>query len=194
MGRGVVGVSADDGKFLWGYNRVANGVANIPTPIVRGDYVFCSTGYQTGAALLKINRTAQGFEAEEVYFLDSKTLQNHHGGMVLVGDYLYGGTGHNAGFPVCVDLKSGKIVWNGGRGPGSGSAAVVYADGHLYFRYQSGVLAQIVATPKGYELKGQFEIPSAEGNKKPSWPHPVVVGGKLYLREQDQLFCYDLTK
>jgi outer membrane protein assembly factor BamB len=194
LGRGVVGISADDGKFLWGYNRIANGTANIPTPIVNGDYVFCSTGYQTGAALLKINRTDKGFEAEEVYFLDPKTLQNHHGGMVLVGDYLYGGSGHNAGFPVCVDWKSGKIVWNGGRGAGSGSAAVVYADGHLYFRYQNGVMAQIVATPKGYELKGNFEIPAADGNKKPSWPHPVVVGGKLYLREQDQLFCYDLMR
>lgn len=191
MGRGVVGVDAKTGKFLWGYNKVANPTANIPTPIVEGDYVFCSTGYQAGAALLKLERSRNRIEAKEVYFLDAKTLQNHHGGMVLVGDYIYGGTGHNAGFPVCVDWRNGKIVWHGGRGPGSGSAAVVYADGYFYLRYQNGVLAQIKATPEGYKLEGTLEIPSAD---KPSWPHPVVVGGKLYVREQDNLYCYDLRK
>jgi outer membrane protein assembly factor BamB len=188
-GRGVIGVSANDGKFLWGYNKIANKTANIPTPIIHDDYVFCSTGYQTGAALLKLNRTSDGVEAEEIYFLNSKTLQNHHGGMIMVGDYLYGGTGHNLGFPVCVEWLTGKVVWNGGRGPGSGSAAVVYADGSTYFRYQNGVIAEVEATPLGYNLLGKFELPAGE---KPSWPYPVVAGGKLYLREQDNLYCYQL--
>ena len=191
MGRGVVGVDAKDGKFLWGYNKIANKTANIPTPIINGDYVFCSTGYGTGAALLKLNRTSDGVEAEEVYFLDAKTLQNHHGGMVMVGDYLYGGTGHNQGFPVCVEWRTGKIMWNGGRGPGANSAAVVYADGYFYLRYQNGVVAQIKATPDSYQLEGQFQIPDSE---RPSWPHPVILGGKLYLREQDMLYCYDLEE
>jgi outer membrane protein assembly factor BamB len=191
MGRGVVSVDAKNGKFLWGYGKVANKVANIPTPIVHGDYVFCSTAYQTGSALLKLSRTSDGVEAKEVYFVEPKVLQNHHGGMVLVGDYLYGGTGHKAGFPVCVELQTGKIVWNGGRGPGSGSAAVVYADGFFYMRYENGVMAQMKATPDGYQLEGQFQIPESE---RPSWPHPVILGGKLYLREQDMLYCYDLKK
>jgi len=190
MGRGVVGVEAATGKYLWGYGKVANKTANIPTPIVHGDYVFCSTGYGAGAALLKLNRTPTGVEAEEVWFLEAKKLQNHHGGMVMVGKYLYGGTGHNAGFPVCVEWETGNIVWNGGRGPGSGSAAVVYADGYFYLRYQNGIFAEIEATPDGYKLRGSFEIP--ESKEKPSWAHPVVAGGRLYLREQDNLFCYDL--
>jgi outer membrane protein assembly factor BamB len=191
MGRGLVGVRADDGRFLWSYTRVANKTANIPTPIVKGDYVFASTGYQTGSVLLKLRRSSKGVEADEVYFLNSGTLQNHHGGMVLVGDYLYGGHGHKAGFPVCVEFLTGRVVWNGGRGPGSGSAAVVYADGELYFRYENGVMALIDATPDGYRLKGAFEIPGVE---KPSWPHPVVVDGRLYLREQDALLCYDVRR
>ncbi|MBI2823854.1 MAG: PQQ-like beta-propeller repeat protein [Planctomycetia bacterium] len=191
MGKGLVGIRADDGRYLWGYNRVANRTANIPTPIVRGDYVFGSTGYQTGAALLKLKRTADGVDAEEVYFLDARTLQNHHGGLVLVGDYLYGGNGHRAGSPVCVEFLTGRIGWNGGRGPGSGSAAVVFADGELYFRYENGTMALIDASPDGYKLKGTFEIPGVE---KPSWPHPVVAGGKLYLREQDALLCYDVKR
>lgn len=190
LGRGLVGIAAKDGKFLWGYNEVANGTANIPTPIVRDDYVFASTGYQTGAALLKLNRSGDGVEAEQVYFLQARTLQNHHGGMVLVGDYLYGGTGHKAGFPVCFEFLTGKSAWGGGRGPGSGSAAVTYADGHLYFRYENGLMALIEATPHRYNLKGTFQIPDVE---QPSWSHPVIAGGKLYLREQDALLCYDVA-
>ncbi len=190
MGRGLVGVRTSDGKFLWGYNRIANDVANVSTPIVKGDYVFASTGYQTGAALLKLIHNGDAVDAQEVYFLGPRTLQNHHGGLVLVGDYLYGGQGHNNGLPICVEFLTGKVMWGGDtRNAGSGSAAVVYADGNLIFRYQNGMVVLIEASPKGYKENGQFEIP---GVSKPSWPHPVVAGGMLYLREQDALFCYRL--
>jgi outer membrane protein assembly factor BamB len=189
LGRGIVGAAAKDGKLLWSYNRVANGTANIPTPLVQDDYIFCSTGYNTGAALLKLEKKGSSINAREVYFLPASTLQNHHGGMVLIDDHVYCGHGHNNGFPVCVELKTGKVAWNKGRGPGSGSAAVVAADGHLYFRYENGVMALIEATPDGYNEKGTFKIPDC---RDPSWPHPVVVDGKLYLREQDALLCYSL--
>ena len=187
---GCIGVAAKDGKFLWNYPRVSNPTASIPTPISRGDYVFCSSGYGTGSALLKLSRAGSGVKAEEVYFLGPSQLQNHHGGLVLVGDYIYGGQGHNNGFPICVELKTGKIMWGGReRGPGSESAAVVYADGQMYFRYQDGLMALIEASPGGYRLNGTFKIPQVSG---PSWTHPVVAGGKLYLREQDNLFVYDV--
>jgi outer membrane protein assembly factor BamB len=189
IGHGLIGVRADDGKFLWGYDKVANGTANIPTPIVRGDYVFDSTGYQTGAALLKLSPSDDGVKAEEVYFLDHTKLQNHHGGMVLVGDYLYGGHGHGAGAPICVDFKTGKIEWKENHGPGTGSAAVTYADGKLYFRYENGVMALIDCTPKGYKELSSFKLPEVD---KPSWPHPVIAGGRLYIRDQDRLLCYKL--
>jgi outer membrane protein assembly factor BamB len=87
-------------------------------------------------------------------------------------------------------MATGKVVWGGDtRNAGTGSAAVVYADGNLYFRYQNGVVVLIEATPAGYSEKGSFSIP---GVANPSWPHPVVVGGRLYLREQDNLFVYDV--
>lgn len=191
MGRGVVGVAAADGKFLWSYNRVVNGTASIPTPLVQGDYVFCSSGYGAGAALLKLVPDAGGVRADEVYFLDGKEFQNHHGGMVRLGDYVYAGHGHNAGAPTCQELKTGKTVWRHNRGPGTGSAAVSYADGNLYVRFENGVMALIGATPEGYQEKGTFKIPGAE---QPSWSHPVIAGGKLYLREQDALLCYDVKK
>lgn len=192
IGRGVIGVAAGDGRVLWGYNRVANDVANIPTPVVRGDYVFASTGYQTGGVLLKLTKSGNGVAANEVYFLDPKTFQNHHGGFVLVGDHLYAGHGHNRGFPICIELGTGKVVWGGDiRNGGTGSAAVAYADGNLYFRYQNGHVLLIEATPAGYKEKGSFVIPDVQN---PSWPHPVITDGRLYLREQDHLYVYDVRQ
>lgn len=194
VGRGAVGIRAKDGKHLWTYNKVANGTANIPTCLVTGDYVFTSSGYgDGGSALLKLSKEGDGVKAEEVYYFRSNELQNHHGGMVLVDDYIYMGHGHNKGFPVCVDLKTGKTVWEASkesRDIGNGSAGITYVDGHLIFRYQSGQVALIEATPSGFHLKGTFtpEIVEREG-----WAHPVVVDGKLYLREQNHLMVYDIA-
>jgi outer membrane protein assembly factor BamB len=191
LGKGVIGVEASSGKPLWFYSNVANGTASIPTPIVAGDYIFCSSGYGAGSALIKLNKSRGGFDVQEVYFLDGDKLQNHHGGMIQKDGFVYCGHGHNNGFPVCINGKNGEVAWRVGRGPGSGSAAIAYADGHLYFRYQDGTMALIEATPKEYKLKGEFKIASHNGE---SWPHPVIAGGKLYLRDQDELLCYDIKK
>ena len=190
VGKGAIGVAASDGRLLWHYDKVANGTAVIPTPLVWDDYVFVSSGYQTGAALLKLSRDGSGVKAEEQYFLDHKTFQNHHGGMVRIGAHIYAGTGHNNGFPVCLEWKSGKVVWNRDRGPGRESAAVIAADKNLYFRYQDGTMALISASPAGYRENGVFKLPFIDG---PSWPHPAIDGGKLYLRSQDVLMCYDIA-
>jgi outer membrane protein assembly factor BamB len=190
MGKGLVGIRASDGRFLWGYNRIANGVANIPTPLVRGDHVFTSTGYQTGAALLHLVAEGEGVAAREVYFLPASTFQNHHGGAVLVGDHVYAGHGHNKGFPISLDFLTGKVAWGGDiRNAGTGSAAVLYADNRLYFRYQNGVVLLLEAKPTGYSEKGSFTIPEVS---HPSWPHLVVADGRLYVREQDSLYVYDV--
>jgi outer membrane protein assembly factor BamB len=191
QGTGCVGVAAKDGAFLWKYPRVGNGTATIPTPIVDGDHVFCSSGYNTGTALLKLTRDGDKVKAEEVYFIKGSRLQNHHGGLVRVGEFIYGGHGHNQGHPICVEMKTGRIAWGGDvPGPGKKSAAVVYADGQLYFRYEDGVMALISASKDGLRINGAFQIPQVAG---PSWSHPVVAGGLLYLREQDNLFVYDVT-
>ena len=188
LGRGVIGVDADTGRFLWGYNRIANGVANIPSPVVRGDYVFTTTSYQTGCALLHIQRDGDRFTAEEVYFLGPRDFENHHGGVILLGDYIYGGDGQNNGNPTCLKLATGEIMWKE-RGPAAGSAAIVYADGHLIFRYDRGPLALIEATPEGLRIKGRLDPVRGSG---PAWAHPVIHQGRLYLRHGDLLACYDL--
>jgi len=190
VGRGVIGVEAETGRFLWGFNPVANDVANIATPLIDGDFVFASSGYGTGSALIELSGTDDGIAAEEVYFLDAETMQNHHGGLILHDGHVYTGTGHNKGFPLCVKMSDGKVVWGKIRNEGQGSAAVSYADGRLYFRYQDGLMVLVEATPDGYREHGSFMIPDVDS---PSWAHPVIVGGRLYLREQDNLFCYDIS-
>jgi outer membrane protein assembly factor BamB len=189
LGRGVVGVEAGTGRYLWGYNPIANDVANIATPIIAGDHVFVSSGYGTGSALLKLGRTGDGIRAEEVYFLPANVMQNHHGGLILHEGYVFTGTGHNKGFPLSIEMATGKVAWGPERNAGTDSAAVAYADGRLYFRYQNGLMVLVDATPEGYRERGSFMIPDVE---RQSWPHPVIIGGRLYLREQDNLFCYDV--
>jgi outer membrane protein assembly factor BamB len=189
-GKGLTSVDARSGKLLWIYDRVSNGTANIPTPIVSGDYIFCSSGYDDGGtALVQVRKQGAKVGWKEVYYFSAADLQNHHGGMILVDRFVYMGEGHNNGFPVCVNLKTGERTWKRGRGPGRESAAIAYADGHLYFRYQDATMALIEADPKNYKLKGSFKIGVQNGE---SWSHPVVLGGMLYLRDQDDLLVYDV--
>ena len=179
---GVIGVNAKDGKLLWHYEEPANQTANISTPVVQGDYVFAATAYSTGGGQAKIVKTGNGFEAEQQYFLSR--FQNHHGGVVLVKDHLYG-TGGGSLF--CVDFKTGKIAWED-RSVGKGS--VTYADGHLYVRGENGKVALVEANPEKYVETGRFDQP--DRSKQAAWPHPVVANGKLYLRDWDVLLCYDV--
>ncbi len=189
--KGLIGIDAKDGRFLWGYNKIANRVANIPTPVVYGDYIFCSTSYNTGSALLKLAAEGNNVDAEEIYFLDNRTFQNHHGGFVRVGDYIFGGHDHGKGKPTCIEMKTGKIMWQEDQ-PGGGSAAVLYADGHLYFRYEDNVLALIEANPNKYNLKSTFKLPKRDGMSGPGWAHLVIVDGRLYIRHADVLMVYDI--
>ena len=189
VGRGLIGVEAETGKLLWGYNRVASDIANIATPIVHGDYVFASVGYGTGAALVKIVPEGDALAAQEVYFLAADVLQNHHGGLILHEGTVYTGTGHNKGFPIAADFATGKIAWGPERTAGQDSAAIAYADGRLYFRYRDGRMILIEASPEAYRERGTFMIPDVELQ---SWSMPVIANGKLWLREQDHLYCYDI--
>jgi outer membrane protein assembly factor BamB len=180
---GVVGVSAENGKLLWHYDHVSTGMANCATPISRDGGVFASSSYNAGGGLAKIKKDDKGFKAEEAFFV--KEMQNHHGGMVLVGDYIYG---TNNTVLLCINFKTGKVEWSE-RGVGKGS--VTAADGCIYVRGENGKVALVEANPAGYKEKGQFTQPDRSREK--AWPHPVVAGGKLYLRDWDTLFCYDIT-
>jgi outer membrane protein assembly factor BamB len=193
MANGLVGFAAADGKMLWRYgdkgDRFGGNTANIPTPIVHGDYIFATAGYGRGGALIKLVGTAAGINAEEVYF--SNSVKNRHGGVVMIGDYIYGDL-DDSGNPWCAEWKTGKPRWKKDKpSEGRGSAAVTYADGRLYFQYQNGFMALVDASPEAYHEISSFKIPEP---KRECWSHPVVVGGKLYVRSQDNLWCYDITQ
>jgi outer membrane protein assembly factor BamB len=180
--QGVVGVAAADGKFLWRYSNPANRTANCSTPIYHNKHVFAASGYNTGGGLAKLAQGPQGPTATEVYF--TRRMQNHHGGMVLVGDYLYGFDGSNL---TCLNFQTGEVAW-ADRSVGKGS--VVYADGRIYARSERGPVALVEATASGYSEKGRFTPP--DRSSEAAWAHPVVTGGRLYLRDQDVLHCYDV--
>lgn len=183
MQRGVIGVSASDGRFLWRWDRPANRVANCSTPIYRDGYVFAASGYNTGGGLARLTPNGAGCTVNEVYF--TRDMKNHHGGMVVVGEHLYG---FDEGILTCLELRTGRALWQE-RSVGKG--AVAYADGHLYLRGENGGVALAEATPNGYVEKGRFMQPERSG--KQCWPHPVVAGGKLLLRDQETLLCYDVS-
>jgi outer membrane protein assembly factor BamB len=183
---GLVGVSTE-GKLLWKYEKLGPNTANIPTPIILNDQVLATAGYGKGGALLKLTADGKDVSAEEVYFKGD--LTNKHGGVLVVGGYAYGDS-DDQGAPFCADVKTGKVLWKRKHadGKGRGSASVTYADGRLYFHYENGVVALVETSPDGYKETGSFKV-KTDGA---AWAHPVVAGGRLYLREGDRLYCFDV--
>jgi outer membrane protein assembly factor BamB len=187
-GSGPLGVRAKDGKVLWTY-AVPKITAVIPTPIVRGDLVFFVAGYAGGGALLKQVPDPSGdIKIEGIYGIKT-ALKNKHGGVVLVGDYLYGDQ-DDSGRPYCAELMTGNVRWKASRPSGSGSASMTAADGHLYIHYANGMAVLADASPSAYKETGSFKVPGS--GDRPSWSHPVVANGRLYVREQDRINCYNV--
>jgi outer membrane protein assembly factor BamB len=186
---GVVGVDAKTGKYLWRDARAAKSPANIPTPVAHGDYVYSASG-MAGSALVRLKTAARGVEAEQLYF--SKKLPNSIGGSVVIGDYLYG---TNATSLLCVEFTTGNIKW---QDKCVGAGAVCCADGQLYIHGENDDVALVEATPDAYRERGRFTLPGQPkhtfrlGPGEKAWPYPVVANGRLYLRDLDVLWCYDV--
>jgi len=176
-----VGVRASDGKLMWRNTQPANGTANIATPVYSDGKVFYTSSYGTGASLLGLKAAGNEVRAQEIYF--TRDMKNHHGGVVLVNGYIYG---YNDSILTCLEFNSGKVVW---RDRSVGKGAVTYADGHLYILSENNVVGLVEATPAGYREKGRFSIADQGW---PSWAHPVVSGGRLYIRNQGTLTSYDV--
>ncbi len=176
-----VGIRASDGQLMWKYPGVANRTANITTPIFHDNKVFYSSAYGTGGVLLGLVAQAGEVKAQEIYF--TRQMQNHHGGVVLVDGHLYG---FNNSILTCLEFASGKRMW---RHRSVGKGSLTYADGNLYILSEDNVVGLAEATPAGYKEKGRFQI-ADQG--LPSWAHPVVSGGRLYIRNQGTLASYDI--
>ena len=190
--KALVGVAASDGKFLWRYDKPSNNYGiNCSTPLYHEGQVFAASAYNNGGGLVKLSKEANGsIKAEEVYFSDK--MQNHHGGMILFEGNLYGANGGNSGgYLVCLDFKTGNVLWDERRGEKRApKGSVAFADGRLYYRLEDGTMLLIEPSPKQYIERGRFVQP--DRTRQPAWAHPVIANGKLYLRDQDVLLCYDV--
>jgi outer membrane protein assembly factor BamB len=197
--KALIGVAASDGKLLWQWARPANSFGiNVTTPIYQDGKLFAASAYGKGGGLMKLVKDADGgIKAEEVWF--SSNIQNHHGGVAIIDGALYGGNGGNGtGYLVCLDFKTGEVLWNEGdpdkRRIRKGSVAV--ADGRIYYRQDTEArgaadeLILIEPSRKEYLERGRFRVPNPSGVN--SWSHPVIANGKLYVRDQGNLFCYDI--
>ncbi len=178
----MFGVKADGGDLLWQYDGAANGTANCATAIVDGNHVLASSAYGTGGGLAKISADGAAQKADQVWF--EKSFANHHGGLVKVGDYVYG-FGSNSLF--CVNFLTGEIAW---QEKSVGKGSLMYADGMLYCLGERHEVALVEANPKEYVEKGRFKI---EDHGRPSWAHPVVANGVFYIRDQHTLTAYDVA-
>ena len=180
----LFGVDPETGTLLWSIEHRNFRDNNVTDPIPHGDGVFASSGYGKGSLLVRLQRDGDaGLRAETVW--SSDLMDNHHGGVVRVGDYVYG-AGHEAKGWFCLELATGKPAW---RAPGKG--ALTFADGMLYCLDEKGTMTLVKATPDAYEAVSTFRVPKAgEGLY---WAHPVVCGGRLYVRHADRLFAHAIT-
>ncbi|MST94556.1 MAG: polyvinylalcohol dehydrogenase [Pedosphaera sp.] len=183
-GDSVAGVAAADGKLLWRAPRKGS-TAIITTPVYHDGHVYVTSGYGVGCNLFKVTKAGAAFQAEQVYA--NKDMVNHHGGVIRLGENVYGHS-DSKGW-ICQNFKTGATVWSSNK-PGKGS--ITCADGHFYLRTEGGkgTVVLIEATPEAYKETGRFDQPNRSGQN--SWAHPVVANGKLYLRDQDLLLCYDV--
>lgn len=178
----LVAISPKDGSVLWKAAR-KGATAVIPTPIVDGDYVYVTSSYGTGCNLFKVSHSDGKFSAEQVYA--NKTMANHHGGVIKVGDMVYGYS-EGKGL-VCQNFKSGALVWSERNAAKKGS--ISFADGVFYCREEdSGDVLLVPASETAFSEKGRIKQPSRSSLK--AWPHPTIANGFLYLRDQDVLLCY----
>jgi outer membrane protein assembly factor BamB len=186
----LVGVAASDGKLLWRYDRAANTHRiNCTTPLYHDGVVYASSAYDAGCGAVKLSKDASGdITAEEVFF--TPRMKNHHGGMMIVDDCLYGSAGGNeGGFLVCLDKETGKDLWNERRAQ---KGSLMMADDRLYLRTERGELILIEPNGERFVERGRFEQP--DRTREPAWTHPVIANGRLYVRDQDVLFCYDIAE
>ena len=195
----VVGVSAKDGILLWkveveSYNNPNNRIrAVVPTPIYQNNTVYVTAGYRAGCTKIRLTKEGEKFNTEIVYA--NSNMVNQHGGVVLMDGHIYGYSDNNAW--TCQNIKNGEIVWTK-RNPGEGKGTIIGVNNHLILLNETnGTLTVIAASPEGWKEYGNMPIPerteiSTQANAV--WTHLIIANGKLYLRDHDLIFCFNLKK
>jgi hypothetical protein len=189
--QGLSGVAAADGRLLWTAPR-RYGTEVVNSPIVQGSLIFTTVGSGQGCDLVRVERDGESFQAVPLY--NNNHLTNHHGNVLLWQDHVYGFS-QGKGW-MCLQLETGEPAWAERRALRAG--AVTFADGRLYcYSEDEGAAALVEAAPAGWKELSRFKIPRQSSLRKPNgkiWTPPVVAGGRLYLRDQELLFCYDVQE
>jgi outer membrane protein assembly factor BamB len=180
-GQRALAVDPRDGRLLWSYTRASNNTANIATPIVRGNRVFVSSDYGTGAALLDVKAAGNIASAEEVYF--TRDMRNHHASSIVVGEHIYG---FSSSILTALRFDTGQVAW---RDRSVGKGSLIYADERLYLYSEQGTVGLADASPTGYRERGRFSI---QTTGPPTWSHPIITNGKLIIRDHDNVYAYDI--
>ncbi len=180
---GLFAADARTGKTLWTNPFAANNTANCPTPAYANGRVFWAVGYGKGGICLKLRRSPHGVEAAPAW--TTRHMNCHHGGYIIRNGFIYGNDG--SGW-TCLDLNRGQVRW---RARGVGKGSICYADGRLYLFGENGGRAALAgATPERYVEYGRFQV----RGRGPSWAHPVVADGRLFLRYAENLYCFDVRR
>jgi len=180
-GTALVGIIPQTGEEVWRYPWDTAFNANIATPIMVDEYLFISSGYGKGCAVLKIHHIGKGYEVQRVY--ESNQMRNHFSSSVYFNEHLYG---FDEAMLICMEFRTGKVRWKE-RGFNKGSLLI--ADGHLIVLGEFGQLAIAEATPDGFHPKSNFRV-----SEKKCWTMPVVADGKLYVRDEEKVRCFDVKK
>jgi len=185
MSRSAIGVNADTGDLLWRYEHVTRYEVNATNPVFHNGHIFITSGYGKGCALLKLNVSGKDASITEVW--RNRALDNHHGGVILLDGHLYGSAFKKNW--ICMDFMTGDVRYRDRR---VAKGSVVYADGMLYCLSERGGRVSLVkVTPDSCDIVSRFSIPNA-GSHKDVWAHPVVCGGRLYIRNKGSLYAYDV--
>src|SRR5271157_4173871 len=189
LAKGVAGVDAKTGQFLWRYDATGKGNTNILSAVTSGGYVYSSQNPGPGG-LLRLTAAGQGVAAEEVY-LQRGPPSSKAGGSVVVGATHYGTTPEGL---VAADWATGKVLW---QEASTGGGAILAAENRLYIHTENGEVMLAEATPEAYREKGRFMPPDRPKRTwaamEKAWTYPVVANGRLYIRELDSLWCYDIS-
>jgi outer membrane protein assembly factor BamB len=194
---GLFAFDTRSGEKLFANEATGNGVAVIPTPIVMDDWLYHTSAYGAGNALLELKTEDGELQPEVVYALNTKTMENHHGGVVLVDGVIYGFTKQSGGCWMAQDLESGEMLWRE-RGRPNRSGSICYADGRLYcYGDQDGSVQLVEPSREGFKQVGELTLPEETElprDKGAIWAHPVVANGKLIIRDQDLMYAFDIAR
>jgi outer membrane protein assembly factor BamB len=180
---GMAAFDPASGKQLWDYEwKLGKDFNRVTQPVIVGDAdVLIGTGFGNGTRRVHVSRESSGLVAQQVW--ESRAIAPYYNDMVVHKGHAYG---FHANLLVCVDLEAGKGVWKE-RGYGNGQVLLLADQGLLLVLSEKGEVALVEANPAARKELGRF--PAINGK---TWNHPVVAGRKLFVRNGEEVACFEL--